>query len=70
MPAVKELAGYLSRDAKHLDGAILIPWAGGQSMAWDVTVPDIFVESYLRSTSADQEVVAAKQPADNETKTY
>jgi len=45
---------------------ILIPWARGKSMVWDVTVP---AESHLSSTSVEQEA-AAKPAADNKTTKY
>jgi len=37
---VKQPAGLLRSDVKRPDGATLIFWAKGKSMAWDVTVPD------------------------------
>ena len=38
-------------------------------MAWDVTVPDTYAESYLSSTAAEQGA-AAKQAADNKIAKY
>ena len=36
---------------KRPDGASLIPWKRGRSVAWDVTVSDIFAKSYISATS-------------------
>jgi hypothetical protein len=36
---------------KRPDGASLIPWKRGRSVAWDVTVVDTFANSYISSTS-------------------
>jgi len=69
IPTAKEPAGLLRRDGKRPDGATLIPRARGKSMAWDVTVPDTFAESYLSSTSVEQGA-AAKQAAENKTAKY
>ena len=38
---------------KRPDGATLIPWKRGRSVAWDVTVADTFATSYLPLTSLE-----------------
>ena len=66
VPASKEPVGLSREDAKRPDGAILIPGARGKSMAWDVTVPDMYAQSHLDSTSlqagaaADKDAIAKK----------
>jgi len=61
IPAVKEPAGLLRSDSKCPDGATLIPWAKGKSMAWDITVLDTFAESRQRSTATEQGAAAASR---------
>ena len=64
VPASKEPVGLSREDAKHPDGATLIPWACGKPMAWDITVPDTYAQSNFDSTSfqagtaADNVVIA------------
>jgi hypothetical protein len=38
-------------DGKRPDGLTLIPWQGGRSLTWDVTVVDTFAASYLAANS-------------------
>ena len=38
-------------DGKRPDGLTLIPWQGGRSLTWDVTVVDTFAASYLAVNS-------------------
>ena len=38
---------------KRPDGATLIPWKRGRSVAWDVTVADVFTTSHLPLTSLE-----------------
>jgi len=38
IPAVKESSGLDRQDGKRPDGLTLIPWYGGRSLVWDVTV--------------------------------
>src|SRR5664279_2184793 len=52
IPATKEPAGLQRSDGKRPDGLTLIPWQGGRSATWDVTVTDTLAESYLKTTSA------------------
>jgi hypothetical protein len=69
IPAVKEPVGLMRQDGKRPDGATLIPWARGKPMVWDVTVPDTFADSHLRST-ATAPGAAANQAASNKTAKY
>ena len=47
--AIQGSNGALSM--KRPDGASLIPWKRGRSVAWDVTVSDTFAKSYISATS-------------------
>ena len=51
VPAAKEPAGLTRIDGKRPDGLTLIPWQGGRSLTWDVTVVDTFAASYLAVNS-------------------
>jgi len=47
IPATKESSGLMVRqDGKRPDGLTLIPWRGGKSPAWDVTVVSTLAQSY------------------------
>jgi hypothetical protein len=54
IPAAKEPTG-LSRTDSNIrpDGVTILPWSSGQCLAWDVTVPDTFAQSYLSKTSLE-----------------
>jgi len=69
VPAVKEPAGLLRSDGKRPDGLTLIPWHGGRSATWDVTVTDTMAASYLGSTST-MAGGAAKAAADRKIQKY
>ena len=47
---------------KRPDGASLIPWKRGWSLAWDVTVSNTFARSYISAT-VDLAGSAAERPA-------
>jgi hypothetical protein len=51
VPNIKEPSGLMRTDGKRPDGMTLIPWRGGRSLVWDVTVTDTVAPSYLNSTS-------------------
>ena len=68
IPAVKEPVG-LMQDGKRPDGAILIPWARGKPLAWDVTVPDTYADSHIHDT-AIQAGAAADRAAINKCAKY
>jgi len=69
MSAVKEPINLMRDDNKRPDGTTLLPWARGKPMAWDVTVPDTYAESYIGST-ATKPGAAAKQTAQNKIDKY
>jgi len=47
IPAVKEPSGLDRQDGKRPDGLTLIPWHGGRSLVWDVTVVSPLAASYV-----------------------
>jgi len=47
IPATKEPSGLVRQDGKWPDGLTLIPWQGGKSLAWDVTVVSTLAQSYV-----------------------
>ena len=51
VPITKEPVGLTRLDGKRPDGLTLIPWQGGKSLTWDVTVVSTLAASYLHSTS-------------------
>ena len=61
VPDSKEPVGLSRVDAKSPDGATLIPWAHGKLIAWDVTVPDMYAQSHLDSTSLQAGAAFAKK---------
>lgn len=63
IPAIKEPNGLLRSDGKRPDGVTLIPWARGVPMAWDVTVPDTFANSYISSTAVEAGAAAERAAA-------
>ena len=68
IPAVKQPVG-LMQDGKRPDGATLIPWARDKHLAWDVTVPDTYVDSHIHDT-AIQAGAAADRAAINKCAKY
>ena len=50
IPVSKEPAGLSRTDEKRPDEVTLIPWSRGKPLAWDVTVPDTFIDSHLKDT--------------------
>jgi len=47
-------------DNKRPDGTTVLPWARGKPMVWDVTVPDIYAESHIGSTTTKPGAAAHK----------
>jgi len=41
----------MKEDNKRPDGTTLLPWSRGKPLAWDVTIPDTYVESHIANTS-------------------
>ena len=60
---MKEPVGVSRSDGKRPDEATLIPWTRGKPVAWDVTVPDNYANSYI----AD---IATNRAAHNKTAKY
>ena len=51
IPSSKEPSGLSRTDGKRPDGLTLIPWQGGKSLIWDVTVADTLAASHLPHSS-------------------
>jgi len=58
IPAVKEPSGLDRQDGKRPDGLTLIPWQGGRSLVWDVTVVSPLAASYVDRSATDAGTVA------------
>ena len=69
VPAVKEPSGLSRADGKRPDGLTQIPWAGGKSLLWDVTVTDTLASSYIDISSVSAGG-AAELAADRKTSKY
>ena len=60
----------LSRwDGKRPDDATQLPWTRGKPLAWDITIPDTFANSYIGDTLT-RATAAADKPAANKTAKY
>ena len=65
--AANESSGLLRSDNKRPDGVTLIPWKQGKCLAWDMTMPDTYAQSHLRTTAtivghaADKSAVSKTQ---------
>ena len=59
----------MKEDNKRPDGTTLLPWSRGKPLAWDVTIPDTYVESHIANTSMTPGV-AADQAAQQKTSKY
>ena len=46
------------QDGKRLDGLTLIPWHGGRSLVWDVTVVSPLAASYVDRPATDAGTLA------------
>jgi len=66
---VKEPAGLSRDDGKRPDGVMLLPWAKGKPLAWDVTVLDTYADSHLAYT-ATTAGAAADKAASNKVAKY
>ena len=51
VPSTLEPVGLTRTDGKRPDGLTLVPWKGGKSAVWDVTVTDTLASSYVQATS-------------------
>ena len=68
IPAVKEPVSLIRQDDKRPDGVTLLPWARGKPLAWDITVPDTYAESYLQNTACRPGAAADKAAANKSSK--
>ena len=69
IPSSKEPSGLSRSDGKRPDGMTLIPWQGGKSLLWDVTVADTLAVSHLPITSR-QPGAAAENASDRKEVKY
>ena len=53
-PSVKEPVGLSRSDGKRPDGATQISRKRGKPLAWDITIPDTFANSYIGDTSTQR----------------
>jgi len=58
IPATKKPWRLVRQDGKRPDGLILIPWQGGKSLVWDVTVVSRLVQSYVDRAATSVGMVA------------
>ena len=58
IPAIKEPPGLARTDGKRPDGLSLIPWHGGKSVTWDVTVVCALANSYVEMAAREAGAVA------------
>ena len=68
-PTVKEPVGLSKSDGKRPDGVTQMPWTRGKPLAWDITIPDTFANSYIGDTST-RVTAAAERVAANKTAKY
>ena len=68
-PTVKKPVGLSRSDGKRPDDATQIPWTRGKPLAWDITIPDTFANSYIGDTST-RATAAADRAAANKTAKY
>ena len=55
---VHACVGLDRQDGKRPDGLTLIPWHGGRSLVWDVTVVSPLAASYVDRAATDAGTVA------------
>ena len=58
IPAVKEPSGLDRQDRKRPHGLTLIPWRGGRSLVWDVTVVSPLAAFYVDREATDAGTVS------------
>ena len=63
---MKEPVGLSRFDGKRPNGATLISWTRGKPVAWDVTVPDTYANSYIADTATTASA-AANRAAEKKT---
>jgi len=69
IPVVKEPVGLMRQDGKRPEGITILPWSRGRPLAWDVTVPDTYVDSHVVNT-AREAGAAANHAATNKNTKY
>ena len=60
IPSHLEPSGIMRSDEKRPDGATVMPWKSGQTLAWDVTCPDTFAPSHMALAAREAGTVASK----------
>jgi hypothetical protein len=68
IPSIKEPSGLSRTDGKRPDGLTLIPWHGGKSLIWDVTIVDTVAVSHLAATSSQAGGAASRASTNKEEK--
>ena len=68
IPAVKEPVGLMRQDRKRPDGTTNLPWSRGRPLAWDVTVPDTYADSYVVNTAREAGTAADHAATNKNTK--
>jgi len=67
VPVAKEPVGSVRQDGKRPDGLTLIPFEGGRSLTWDVTVVCTTADSYIvlavRGPGCVAEMAASRKEA-------
>ena len=69
IPCSKVPSGLSRTDGKRPDGLTLIPWQGGKSLIWDVTVADTLAASHLPHSSRTAKGAADKAAEKKKTST-
>jgi len=70
IPAVKEPSGLYRQDGKRPYGLSLIPWHGGRSLVWDVTVVSPLAAYYVRDRAATDAGTVADMAATRKKEKY
>ena len=68
VPSTLEPAGLTRVDGKRPDGLTLVPWKGGRSAVWDVTVTDTLAPSYVHATTLTSGAAAESAAARKQSK--
>jgi len=58
IPATKEPSELVKQDGKRPGGLTLIPWQGGKSLAWDITVVSTLAQSCVYRAATGVGMVA------------
>ena len=60
IPSHLEPSGIMHSDGKRPDGATVMPWKSGQTLAWDATCPDTFAPSHVALAAREAGNVASQ----------